>query len=98
MFHLQNHILNMDMTKYQENYQESRKRSRFDPRSPHDSDVLFYHKDWEELTKATNGMASVLQFIPNTFISTSSTFCHNTHDFLASCSLEFCVRFKFTCK
>ena len=51
----------------------SRKRSRFDPRSPHDSDVFFCQKDWEELAKVTNGIASVLQFIPTTFISTSST-------------------------
>ena len=51
----------------------SRKRSRFDPRSRYDSDVSFYQKDWEELSKATNGTASVLQFIPTTFSSTSVT-------------------------
>ena len=49
----------------------SRKRSRFDPQSPHDSDVLFCQKDWEELAKATNGNASISQFIPTTFSSTS---------------------------
>ena len=51
----------------------SRKRSRFDPQSPHDSDKSFCQKDWEELAKATNGTASVLQFIPTTFSSTSVT-------------------------
>ena len=51
----------------------SRKRSRFDPQSPHDSDVLFSQKDWEEHEKATNGTASVLQFIPTAFSSTSVT-------------------------
>ena len=50
-----------------------RKRSRFDPRPPHDSDVSFCQKDWEELTKATNGTASVLQVIPTTFSSNSGT-------------------------
>ena len=38
----------------------SRKRSRFGARSPHDSDVSFCQKDWEDLAKATNGTASVL--------------------------------------
>ena len=51
----------------------SRERSRFDPRSPHDSDASFCQKDWEELAKATNGTASVLQFIPTNFSSTSVT-------------------------
>ena len=38
------------------------------------SDVSFCQKDWEELTaKATNDTASVLQFIPTTFSSTSVT-------------------------
>ena len=50
-----------------------KKRSRFDPRSPHDSDVSFCQKDWEELAKATNGTASVLQFIPTTCSSTFVT-------------------------
>ena len=52
----------------------SRKRSRFDPRSPHDSDVglLFCQKDWEELAKA-NGAACIFRFIPTTFSSTSVT-------------------------
>ena len=50
-----------------------RKISHFVPWSPHDSDVSFCQKDWEELAKATNGTASVLQFIPATFPSTSVT-------------------------
>ena len=66
----------------------SRKRSRFDPRLPHDSDVSFCQKDCEELVKATNGPASVLQFIPTTFSSTCVT---NTHDFLASYCLGYCI-------
>ena len=51
----------------------SRKRPPFDPRSPHDFDVSFCQKDWEELAKETNGTASVLQFIPTTFSSTTVT-------------------------
>ena len=51
----------------------SRKGSRSDPRLTYGSDVSFCQKDWEELTKATEGTASVLQFIPTTFSSTSVT-------------------------
>ena len=51
----------------------SRKRSRFDPRLPHDCDVSFCQKDWGEPAKAANGTASVLQIIPATFSSTSVT-------------------------
>ena len=71
----------------------SRKRSRFDPQSPHDSDVSFCQKDWEELAKTTNCTASVLQFISKTFSSTSVT-----TPFLASYWLGYCTKFKFTCK
>ena len=73
MFRLQNHIPNMN-TKYDKIPRFLlRKRSRFDPGSPHDFDVSFRYKDWEELAKATNGAANVLQFIPATFSSTSDT-------------------------
>ena len=51
----------------------SRKRSRSDLRLPYDSNVSFCQKDWEELAKATKGTASVLQFLPTTFPSTSVT-------------------------
>ena len=61
----------MNMTKFQDTYHK--KKSCFDPWSPHDSGVLFCQKDWEELSKATNGTASVLQFIPTTFSSASVT-------------------------
>ena len=37
----------------------SRKRSCFDPRSPHGSDVSFFQKNWEELAKTTNGTAKI---------------------------------------
>ena len=47
-----------------------KKRSCFDPRSPHDSDVSSCQKDWKGLAKTTNG---ILQFIPTTFSSTSVT-------------------------
>ena len=51
----------------------SRKISRFDPRSPHNSDVSFCQKDCQELAKATNGTASILRFISTIFSSTSVT-------------------------
>ena len=80
MFHLQNHILNTNRIKFQFAYQE--KKSGFDSRSPHDFDVSFWQKDWEELAKATEGTASVLQFIPITFssisVTTSMTSCPPT--------------------
>ena len=58
MFRLQNHIPNMN-TKYDKIPRYLlRKRSRFDPGSPHDFDVSFRYKDWEELAKATNGTAN----------------------------------------
>ena len=48
-----------------------RKRTRFNSRSPHDSDTSFCQKDWKELTKKAT--ASVLQLITNTFSSSSVT-------------------------
>ena len=50
-----------------------KKKISFNPRSPHDSNVLFCQKDWKELAKATNGTSSVFQFIPTIFSSTSVT-------------------------
>ena len=49
----------------------SRKRARFDPQSPHDSDIKFYHIDWKEHLKTRKDSVSVMQFIPTTFSSTS---------------------------
>ena len=49
----------------------SRKRAHFDPQSPHDSDIKFYHIDWKEHLKTRKDSVSVMQFIPTTFSSTS---------------------------
>ena len=47
----------------------SKKRSHFEPRSPHHMDVSFSQSDWEELAKAPSGTASVLQFIQTSFLN-----------------------------
>ena len=44
-----------------------RKRKLFEPRSSHDLEVKFTQDDWEELAEATNGTASILNFIKTTY-------------------------------
>ena len=59
MFHLQNHLLNMNMTKFQVTYQEK----DFVLTLGHLTILVyrfFFRKTWEELAKALNGTTSVL--------------------------------------
>ena len=70
MFCLQNHIPNINMTKCQDAYEEKDLVLTLDHLMIL---ISFRQKDWEELAKATNGTASVLQYIPATFSSTSVT-------------------------
>ena len=61
MFRLQNHLLNMNMTKFQVTYQEK----DFVLTLGHLTILVyrfffFFRKTWEELAKALNGTTSVL--------------------------------------
>ena len=49
-------------------------RSKYEPRSRHDLNVIFSQADWEAVAEATDGKASVLQFF-TTACRSSSTSC-----------------------
>ena len=65
-----------------------KKRSSFDPRSPHDYDVSFCQKDWEELLKAKKRHC---QYPPVYFNHFFQYFCHNTHGFFPFDCLRYWV-------
>ena len=92
MSRLQNHIPNMNMTKYQDAYQEKDLVLTLD----HLMSLMyrFVRKIWKNLQK----QQMVLPVFSNLSQPLFQVLLSQHHDFLASYYLVYCVKFKFTCK
>ena len=92
MSRLQNHIPNMNMTKYQDAYQEKDLVMTLD----HLMSLMYrlVRKIWKNLQK----QQMVLPVSSNLSQPLFQVLLSQHHDFLASYYLGYCVKFKFTCK
>ena len=94
MFRLQNHLLNMNMTKFQVTYQEKDCVLTLG----HLTILVyrfFFQKDLGRTCKSIKRYYQCPLIYSNHFFK---YFCHSTHDVLASYYLGYCVKFKFKSK